>query len=185
MSGSKAKVANNTGLFSTARHRAIYAFFRQRIIFPDLDRDGRVLHLCGRIFPDGAGEPKYLAQPSFKTVHGMGALDLESARPVFVVESPPDRLTLIQWGFEAVATLGTKLSPEALIALKTCPRPLVFIPHNDANLAGENAVASWQAELKKGSVLRLPAHIKDPNTALPIPTGRSGSRLLNLLAENA
>ena len=188
LSGSKAKVAKRYGFVQHSQTSGqIYAFFRQRIIFPDLDRDGRVLHICGRIFPNGAGEPKYLAQPSFKTVHGMGALDLESTRPVFVVESPPDRLTLIQWGLEAVATLGTKLSPEALIALKTCPRPLVFVPHNDANLAGENAVASWQAELKKGSVLRLPAHIKDPNTVLPHPdlVGQVRELFETFLRENA
>ncbi len=188
LSGSKAKVAKRYGFVKNGQTPGqIYAFFRQRIIFPDLDHDRRVLHLCGRIFPDGAGTPKYLAQPSFKTLHGMGALDLESTLPVFVVESPPDRLTLIQWGFDAIATLGTKLSPESLVALKTCPRPLVFVPHNDANRAGEIAVGDWQTRLQKGLVLRLPPDIKDPNTALPNPvlSGQVRQIFERFLRENA
>src|SRR5574337_1157523 len=85
-------------------------FMRGRVIFPEIDETGNIIHLIGRRWASFLGAPavKYLSLKDFdKPIYGWGQLDKrESRRPVFVAESPPDRITLVQWGHEAVATLG-------------------------------------------------------------------------------
>jgi DNA primase len=151
-------------------------FFRGRIVFPDRDEAGRVIHLCGRAFdysrlhPD---TPKYLSLKGFdKPLHGWGGLDkAENNRPVCVVESPPDRLTLIQWGYDAIATLGTGLTESSVRLLANLKRPFIYIPHNDGG-TGLRACQSWLESAGHGLIIELPPNFKDVNELGALPDGR-------------
>jgi DNA primase len=147
-----------------------------RIIFGERDRTGRVLHLIGRRFapwlsPDA---PKYLALSELtKPLYGYARLDRRpSAKPVFLVEGPPDQLTLNQWGHDALANLGTRLTPHHATLLAALRRPLVVVPNNDAESgAGLAAAEQWVTRIGHGQLLRLPADVKDVNEMAQQPRG--------------
>lgn len=98
-----------------------YDRFRDRIIFPIFDLQGRVIGFGGRVLSDGH-EPKYLNSPeSVLYKKGAGLYGLNVARKhmqraggeVFIVEGYFDLLSMAQKGIKnAVATLGTALTPE-------------------------------------------------------------------------
>ena len=142
-------------------------FFAGRIVFIDLDRSGRVLHLIGRRFADWLDEEsvKYLALRGVaKPLYGYAGLDRRpSAKPVIVVESPPDRVTAVQAGLDAVAVCGTALSDEHADTLSRLRRPLIFVPHNDESGTGYDAAVRWQTTVGKGEIVRLPDNVKDLN----------------------
>ena len=145
-------------------------FFAGRIVFIDLDRSGRVLHLIGRRFADWLDEDsvKYLAlRGASKPLYGYAGLDRRpSQKPVIVVESPPDRLTAVQAGIDAVAVCGTALSDEHAELLKRLRRPLLFVPHNDASRVGVAAAERWQKAVGQGEIRTLPEGVKDLNKFL-------------------
>ena len=128
--------------------RSVYAFFRDRIIFPVADRQGRVVGFGGRL-TGGAG-PKYLNSPDGplfrkgELLYGLSRARAAAGddQPVVVVEGYMDVIALVRAGFEAaVAPLGTALT-EAQIAqlwrLTTVP-VLCF----DGDEAGRRA--AWRA----------------------------------------
>ena len=170
-----ASVLRSEGIGIEAGHRAQLLdsdtgrkeFFAGRIVFIDLDRSGRVLHLIGRRFADWLGEDsvKYLAlRGASKPLYGYARLDRRpSAKPVIVVESPPDRLTAVQAGFDAVAVCGTALSEEHVEQLRRLRRPLIYVPHNDASGTGMEAVGRWKEAVGRGEIVRLPEGVKDLN----------------------
>jgi DNA primase len=154
-------------------------FFRGRIVFPEMDERGQVIHLAGRKWSKrlGAKSPKYLALKGLdKPLYGWATLDRKpSEEPVFIVESLPDGLTLKQWGFEVLITLGTALTETHARSLARLPRPLIYIPQNDE--AGLVAVQKWQEVIGQGEVLELPIQtkarlIKDVNDLAAITNGR-------------
>jgi DNA primase len=81
---------------------------------------------------------------------------------VFIVESPPDRVTLLQWGYDALATLGTDLSQRAIKLLASVRRPLIYLPHNDGG-TGLRAARLWQSAVGRGAILELSMDVKDVN----------------------
>jgi DNA primase len=154
-------------------------FFRGRIVFPEMDENGQVIHLAGRKWSKrlGAKSPKYLALKGLdKPLYGWATLNRNpSEAPVFIVESLPDGLTLRQWGFEALITLGTALTETYARWLARLSRPLIYIPQNDE--AGLAAVQNWRGAVGQGEVLALPIQIegrlvKDMNDLAVIPNGR-------------
>ena len=142
-------------------------FFAGRIVFIDLDRSGRVLHMIGRRFAAWLDDDsmKYLAlRGASKPLYGYARLDRRaSQKPVIVVESPPDRLTAVQAGIDAVAVCGTALSEEQAEQLRRLRRPLIYVPHNDESGTGYDAAVRWQATVGKGEIVRLPEGVKDLN----------------------
>ena len=97
--------------------RSVYAFFRDRIIFPVADRQGRVVAFGGRLL-DGAG-PKYLNSPDGplfrkgELLYGLSRARVAAGdgQTVVVVEGYMDVIALVRSGFEgAVAPLGTALT---------------------------------------------------------------------------
>jgi DNA primase len=125
-----------------------YDRFRDRIIFPIRDQRGRAIGAGGRVL--GEGTPKYLNSPETAIFHkGRELYGLYQSRRklkdldrVFVVEGYMDVLALAQFGIQnAVATLGTAVTPEHLDRLfKACPQ-LVFC--FDGDTAGQKA--AWRA----------------------------------------
>jgi DNA primase len=149
-------------------------FMTGRVIFPEIDETGNIVHLIGRRWAPFLSEAavKYLSLKDFdKPIYGWGQLDkTESRRPVFVTESPPDRITLVQWGYDALATLGTDLSQQAIKLLISLRRPIVYLPHNDGG-PGLRAARLWQTAAGHGTILELSMSVKDINELGVRPSG--------------
>lgn len=102
-----------------------YDRFRDRLIFPILNLDSQVIGFGGRVFDDTV--PKYLNSPETPVYHKSRSLyGLNRAKSkcrqtgcVYIVEGYFDLVSLHMRGIEnAVATLGTSLTPQHLQVLK-------------------------------------------------------------------
>ena len=148
--------------------------FRQRLMFPIRDAQGRTIGFGGRTLqPDGV--PKYLNSPQtplFEKGAHLYALDLareaiRATRQAVIVEGYVDAVTAHQAGFRnVVAALGTALSPRQLAALGRLADDIVFALDPDA--------AGQQATLRSLVVARQALA-----TAVPVPAlggGRAAER---------
>jgi DNA primase len=136
-----------TGLVITGEGRR-YDRFRDRVIFPIRDQQGRVIAFGGRIID--AGEPKYLNSPETELFHKGRELyglaenrrEIQKADRVLVVEGYMDVVMLAQHGVrEAVATLGTAIGADQVRRLFRLTDNVVFAFDGDA--AGRRA--AWRA----------------------------------------
>ena len=93
-------------------------FFKKLLIFPEL-REGHVIYLTGRSTLESQ-ELKYLGLSAPKPLYGLELV--RDSHEVFVVEGPFDWLTLVQWGYPAVAIVGTHLKAESAEELSFAER---------------------------------------------------------------
>ena len=137
-----------TGLASQRDNGTFYDRFRDRIMFPILDRRGRCVGFGGRVIDQG--EPKYLNSPETPIFHkrrelyGLHQVLKASGRPtrMLVVEGYMDVVALAQHGVaNAVATLGTATTPEHLEQIFRHVNEVVFC--FDGDNAGRRA--AWRA----------------------------------------
>jgi len=126
----------------------IYDRFRNRIMFPIRDRQGRVIAFGGRVLGDD--KPKYLNSPETPIFHkGRELYGLHEAmrsagrfERMLVVEGYMDVIALAQHGVKyAVATLGTATSRDHLERLYRLVPEVVFCFDGDS--AGQKA--AWKA----------------------------------------
>lgn len=116
--------------------------FRERLMFPITDKNGRVIAFGGRALGDF--EPKYLNSPETEVFHkGKTLYNFANARrarqgPVLLVEGYMDVVSLAQAGFEqAVAPLGTALTaPQIELLWTMAPEPIICF---DGDSAGQRA----------------------------------------------
>ena len=123
-----------------------YDRFRGRVMFPILDRRGRVVAFGGRILGSDKGGAKYLNSPETDLFHkGRLLYAMDSAQVaaragqnLIVTEGYMDVIALYQAGFEgAVAPLGTALTEEQIQELwKITPEPVLCF---DGDNAGQRA----------------------------------------------
>lgn len=133
------------GLIKRSEERqSTYDAFRNRVIFPICDRQGRVIGFGGRVLDDGV--PKYLntaETPLFHKSHVVYALDLaqRSIRErdqVVIVEGYMDVIAAHQHGYRnVVACMGTALTTEQLQQLQRQTNN--FVLALDADAAGQQA----------------------------------------------
>ena len=125
-------------------HDSFYDSFRNRLIVPIHDRQGRVIGFGGRVLDDSL--PKYLNTAEtllFHKSHVVYGLDrayraIRQADSVVVVEGYMDVVAAHQFGFEnVVACLGTALTEEQLRQLHRYTDN--FILALDADTAGQQA----------------------------------------------
>ena len=125
-------------------HDSYYDSFRNRLIVPIHDRQGRVIGFGGRVLDSSL--PKYLntaETPLFHKSHVVYGLDrayraIRQADGVVVVEGYMDVIAAHQFGFEnVVACLGTALTEEQLRQLHRYTDN--FILALDADAAGQQA----------------------------------------------
>jgi DNA primase len=126
--------------------RGPYLKFKDRLMFPILDKRGRCIAFGGRIL--GEGEPKYLNSqetPLFKKsqeLYGLYFARQNAHQRLLVVEGYMDVVSLVQFGVtEAVATLGTATSREHAELLFRSAEEVVFC--FDGDRAGRQA--AWRA----------------------------------------
>ena len=119
------------------RERGASDMFRERVIYPIMDRRSRVIGFGGRLL--GPGEPKYLNSPQtpvFDKRRNLYGLHLARAsrRGYFILcEGYMDVIALHQAGFDcAVATLGTALTPEQTALLKRYTTKIILTYDSDA-----------------------------------------------------
>jgi DNA primase len=121
-----------------------FDMFRNRVIFPIRDRQGRVIGFGGRVMDDGV--PKYLNTSEttiFHKSHVIYGLDLAQRAirerdQVVIVEGYMDVIAAHQFGFDnVVACMGTALTPEQLRQLQRYTDN--FVLALDADAAGQQA----------------------------------------------
>ncbi|MEG3618496.1 DNA primase [Magnetovibrio sp. PR-2] len=140
------------GLIIKRDDGSTYDRFRGRVMFPILDRRGRVVAFGGRILDADAKAAKYLNSPETDLFHKgrlLYAMDTaqvaaRAGQPLVVTEGYMDVIALSQAGFEgAVAPLGTALTEDQIMELwKITPEPVLCF---DGDNAGQRA-ASRAAE---------------------------------------
>jgi DNA primase len=164
--------AQEVGLLMPRQQGGYYDRFRDRLMFPILDRQGRVIAFGGRIV--GQGEPKYLNSPESplyskgRTLYGLPKAQeaLRQTGVALVVEGYLDLLALRVHGIaNVVATLGTALTREQVRLLKNQVAKAVLVFDGDA--AGARAMRRafplFASEGLAVRVLPLPPGL-DPDT---------------------
>ena len=159
--------------------RTPYDRFRGRVMFPIMDRRGRVIAFGGRIMGSDDGVAKYLNSPETPIFHkgqvlyGLGQA-LPSARKsghLIIAEGYMDVIALHMAGFtEAVAPLGTALTEDHLQLMWRVVREpvLCFDGDNAGQRASSRAAERALPLLKPGYGLRfaeLPSG-EDPDTLI-------------------
>ena len=142
----KGELMVQAGLAAQRENGGLYDRFRDRIVFPILDRRSRPVGFGGRSIGDDT--PKYLNSPETPVFHkGRELYGLPQARAaggkrVVVVEGYMDVVALAQHGVgNSVATLGTAVTPEHLKQLFRIWPDVVFC--FDGDEAGSRA--AWRA----------------------------------------
>ncbi|MDD4844331.1 MAG: DNA primase [Anaerotignum sp.] len=116
--------------------------FRDRLMFPIFDFQGRVVGFGGRII--GKGEPKYLNSPETilfsksRNLYGLNFAKAERKKELILVEGYMDMISLYQGGFRnVVASLGTAFNQEHARTLKKFAEDIILL--YDSDEAGTNA----------------------------------------------
>jgi DNA primase len=145
-----------------------YDRFRDRIMFPIFDQHQRVIGFGGRVMGDGI--PKYLNSPETplynkrKSLYGIEKAKAEIRRSgiVYLVEGYFDALALHLYGISnAVATLGTALTPEHVQMLKGWVGPsgkaiLVYDSDQAGLKAAQRSIAIFEQGFLDARILILP-----------------------------
>lgn len=130
-------------------NRGLYDRFRNRVIIPIQDGQGRVVAFGGRVL-DPDGKPKYLNSPEtplfkkgFLVFNGHRAREAAfKAGTVIAVEGYLDAIAVHQAGLRhVVATLGTAFTEEQIATLwRYAPEPVICFDGDKAGLAAANRV---------------------------------------------
>jgi DNA primase len=143
------QLLTEAGMVATGERGHRYDRFRERLMFPILDRRGRVIAFGGRVLSPEQS-PKYLNSPETPLFHkGRELFALwqvkqanASLQRIVVVEGYMDVIALHQAGLPiAVATLGTATTPEHTEVLFRAAPDVVFC--FDGDRAGR--AAAWKA----------------------------------------
>lgn len=157
------------GLASYHEKHGTTAKFWNRIIFPILDLNHRVIGFGGRVMGDG--EPKYLNSPETlvfdksRNLYGLNFARTSRRKHLIICEGYIDVIALHQAGFnQAVASLGTAFTPLQANLLKRYTEEALLA--YDSDTAGEKAVLRAVAILRESGlssrVIDLKPH-KDPD----------------------
>ena len=143
------ELLNEAGMVASSERGSKYDRFREPLMFPILDRRGRVIAFGGRVL-SSEQSPKYLNSPETPLFHkGRELFALWQVKQananlarIVVVEGYMDVIALHQAGLPiAVATLGTATTPEHTEVLFRAAPDVVFC--FDGDRAGR--AAAWKA----------------------------------------
>jgi DNA primase len=164
-----AQLIAKTGLIVPRKNSSgYYDRFRDRIMFPIFDQNQKVIGFGGRVM--GEGMPKYLNSPETPLYNKRRSLyGIQKAKPeirktgiVYLVEGYFDALALHLYGINnAVATLGTALTPEHVQLLKGLIGPsgkaiLVYDSDQAGIKAAQRSIAIFEQGYLDARILVLP-----------------------------
>jgi DNA primase len=169
------KVLEQAGLVALRQSGdGYYDMFRDRLMFPILDMQDRVVAFGGRALDDA--QPKYLnskESPAFtkgRLLYALGAAReaIRNSGEALVVEGYMDALTCHQFGFtNAVASLGTALTADQVALLRRFAQRVVLVydPDRAGETAAERGLALCEEAELPARVAVLPAG-QDPDAFL-------------------
>ncbi|MBQ3666339.1 MAG: DNA primase [Lachnospiraceae bacterium] len=135
------EVLKESGLFSFSE-KGTYDKFWNRVMFPILDLNSKVIGFGGRVL--GEGEPKYLNSPETKifeksrNLYGMNFARLSRKPYLLICEGYMDVIALHRAGFtNAVAALGTAFTSQHAMLIKRYVDEVVLTFDSDG--AGKKA----------------------------------------------
>jgi DNA primase len=169
--------------------RGRYDFFRDRVMLPVIDRQGRVVGFGGRLLDPDAKDRKYVNSPDSPLYHKKEQLyGLHAAQDAIrrkgsaiLVEGNFDVLALHEAGIdEVVAPMGTALTTEQIEALGRMAKTVTVVFDGDA--AGQRAVQKVIPMFidagVDGRVARLPPGVDPDDFVRGREDGASGFRRL-------
>lgn len=116
-------ILKETGLFTYDEKRGAYDKFWNRVMFPILDRNNRVIAFGGRVMGDA--KPKYLNSPETlvfdksRQLYGLNFVHGKQTQGMIICEGYMDVIALHQAGFtNAAASLGTAFTDRHASLLK-------------------------------------------------------------------
>ena len=148
-------VLKETGLFTYDEKRGVYDKFWNRVMFPILDRNNRVIAFGGRVMGDA--KPKYLNSPETmvfdksRNLYGLNFVHGKKGEGMIICEGYMDVIALHQAGFtNAVASLGTAFTSQHCSLLKRYT-DLVYLCY-DSDGAGVKAAMRAIPMLKEAGI---------------------------------
>lgn len=148
-------VLKETGLFTYDEKRGVYDKFWNRVMFPILDRNNRVIAFGGRVMGDA--KPKYLNSPETmvfdksRNLYGLNFVHGKQSEGMIICEGYMDVIALHQAGFtNAVASLGTAFTSQHCSLLKRYT-DLVYLCY-DSDGAGVKAAMRAIPMLKEAGI---------------------------------
>jgi len=174
LAGHPPQLLREAGLVIPRKNEGHYDRFRNRILFPIFDINGKVIGFGGRII--GEGQPKYLntdRTPLFDKGRSLFGLyqnreAIRRGKKCLVVEGNFDLLSLVAHGIRnVVAPLGTALTAQHVRKLKGYAEEVIMLFDGDqAGLkAALRAVPLFLDEMMTAKVAVLPAK-HDPDSFL-------------------
>ena len=131
-----------TGLFLQDEQRGMYDKFWNRVMFPIMDVNNRVIGFGGRVMGDG--KPKYLNSPETKifdksrNLYGLNFARSSRKKNLIACEGYMDVIAMHQAGFDnAVASLGTALTAAQASLMKRYTDEVLLL--YDSDEAGRKA----------------------------------------------
>ena len=153
----------SVGLVVQGKNGKLYDKFRNRLMLPVIDVQGNVVAFGSRVLDKS--EPKYMNSPETpvyskrRVLYGLN-LAKKSKRPnIILCEGNLDIVTLHQAGFDnAVASMGTALTPEQIRLLSRFTKELILCYDNDnaGKIATEKALQLLNNSEFTVRVLQLP-----------------------------
>jgi len=117
------ELLRQSGLITADEKNGVYDKFWNRVMFPIMDVNNRVIGFGGRVMGDA--KPKYLNSPETKAfdksrnLYGLNFARLARKPQIIICEGYMDVIALHQAGFnQAVASLGTALTSQQALLLK-------------------------------------------------------------------
>jgi len=162
-------LVEKTGLVIPKKEsRGFYDRFRDRIIFPIIDINSRIIGFGGRVMDDS--KPKYINSPETvlynksRSLYGINMAKDECRKTgiVYIVEGYFDLIALYQHGIKnVVATLGTAMTLEHLQLLKGFigknGRVLLVYDSDEAGLkAAQRSIEIFDKGYVDARILKLP-----------------------------
>ena len=163
------ELLSQSGLMNVDEKHGMYDKFWNRVIFPIMDVNGRVIGFGGRVMGDG--KPKYLNSPETKVfdksrnLYGLNIARISRKKNLLVCEGYMDVISMHQAGFKnAVASLGTALTTQHASLLKRYTEEVVLTYDSDeAGLkAALRAIPILKAAGLSAKVLDMKPY-KDPD----------------------
>lgn len=147
-------ILKESGLFSFSE-KGTYDKFWNRVMFPILDINSRVIGFGGRVM--GEGEPKYLNSPETKifeksrNLYGMNFARISRKPYLLICEGYMDVIALHRAGFtNTVAALGTAFTDQHAMLIKRYVKEVVLTFDSDG--AGRKAALRAIPILKRAGI---------------------------------